>query len=42
MYEVSKRIMKREISNLDGKTYDRYLRHAEDFVEAMKKVVNRK
>ncbi|MDP6845440.1 MAG: nucleotidyltransferase domain-containing protein [Candidatus Nanoarchaeia archaeon] len=42
MYEVSKRIMKREISSLDGKTYDRYLKHAEDFVEAMKKVVNRK
>ncbi|MDP6845975.1 MAG: nucleotidyltransferase domain-containing protein [Candidatus Nanoarchaeia archaeon] len=42
MYEISKRIMKREVSNLDGKTYDRYLKHAEDFVEAMKKVVNRK
>ena len=42
MYEVSKRIMKREVSNLDGKTYDRYLKHAEDFVDAMKKVVNRK
>ena len=42
MYEVSKRIMKRELSSLDGKTYDRYLKHTEDFVEAMKKVVNRK
>jgi predicted nucleotidyltransferase/uncharacterized protein (UPF0332 family) len=42
MYEISKRIMKREISSLDGKTYDRYLRHSQNFIEAMKKVVNRK
>ncbi len=42
MYEVSKKIMKREVGNLDGKTYDRYLKHSQDFVDAMKKVVNRK
>ncbi|RZD32256.1 MAG: hypothetical protein CXT77_00600 [uncultured DHVE6 group euryarchaeote] len=42
MYEISKRIMKREISSLDGKTYDRYLKHSENFIEAMKNVVNRK
>tara|TARA_Y100000034_G_scaffold136444_1_gene212949 strand:- start:3924 stop:4730 length:807 start_codon:yes stop_codon:yes gene_type:complete len=41
MYELAKRIMHREVANLDGKTYDRYARLSREFVDAMKKVSRR-
>jgi len=40
LYEISKRILHRESSGLDGATYDRYKRLADSFVEVMKKFID--
>lgn len=42
LYEVSKRILHREIANLDGKDYDRYRRLTDDFVKTMRKFIEKR
>ena len=39
MYELSKKILKREVSNLSGKEYDKYFKYTDDFVNRMTKIV---
>jgi len=41
-YNVSKGILHREIKEVKGRDFDTYVKDAEDFVEAMKKVINKK
>jgi uncharacterized protein (UPF0332 family)/predicted nucleotidyltransferase len=42
MYDVSKKIMHREVASVDGKTYDKYVRLAHEFVNEMKKFIEKK
>ena len=39
MYELSKKILKREVSNLSGKEYDKYLKYTDSFVSRMTKII---
>ncbi len=41
-YNISKGIIHRDIKEIHGKDFDNYVRDAEDFVEAMKKVITSK
>lgn len=41
-YELSKKIIHREIKEIRGKEYDSYLREAKDFVDAMERVIKSK
>jgi len=42
MHDVAKKVMNREIKTIDGKTYDKYRKLAKDFVEEMKKFIEKK
>ena len=42
LYEVAKKIMHKEVQAVDGKTYDKYKRLSEDFVEEMRKLIEKK
>ena len=42
LYEVSKRILHRQIANLDGRDYDRYRRLTDDFVKTMRKFIEKR
>ncbi len=39
MYTLSKLILHKKIRDIEGKTYEKYYKEAQDFVEAMKKIV---
>ena len=39
MYTLSKLILHKKIRDIDGKTYEKYYKDAQDFVEAIKKIV---
>lgn len=39
MYTLSKLILHKKIRDIDGKTYEKYYKEAQDFVEAIKKIV---
>lgn len=39
MYTLSKLILHRKIKDIDGKTFDKYYKEAQDFVDAIKKIV---
>jgi predicted nucleotidyltransferase/uncharacterized protein (UPF0332 family) len=41
-YHLSKQIIRRDITEIQGKYYDKYLRDADDFVQQMKKIVDLK
>lgn len=42
LFEVSKRILHRQISHLEGKDYDRYKHLADDFVKTMRKFIEKR
>lgn len=42
LYEISKKILHRESSGFDGKTYDRYRKLSAEFVDEMKKFIESK
>lgn len=41
-HSIAKHILKREIKDIDGVHYDRYYRDAKDFVQVMRKIVEKK
>lgn len=41
-YELAKRIMHREIKEIKGEQYDRYFKDAQEYVEVMKKFIERR
>jgi predicted nucleotidyltransferase/uncharacterized protein (UPF0332 family) len=42
LYEISKRILHRQASNLDGRDYDHYRRLTDDFVKTMRKFIEKR
>lgn len=41
MQDISKHIMRREIKEITGREFDHYNREAHDFMDAMKRIIER-